>query len=347
MGKYLVALIAAIGLAFLFFRSDTGAEKKRPLLVYGWSNYFPDDVLQEFTVRTGTPVEMSFITSNEELFAKLRAGSNDYDIIMPSDYMVRQMHRLGMLTALDHSQIPHLSHIDPRFRKFPYDPGLKVSVPFVLGTTGIAINTERVKLSSDDISWDLLLRSPYPRNTSMLDDVREVFAVATLMSGGKYNDHDAASIERAAGKIREAKLKITLFTTEPLNLLEREEIWIAHTYSTHGVLAAQKNPKIKYFIPKEGGTLWTDNLAIPSTSRDHRSAHAFINFLAEPEIAARLARHHRLATPNLSAKKLLRPDEIRPEAYPDDKTMKRLYFMDDLGDSLGMISRLWTEVKAT
>lgn len=338
-----VLVVVAVAASVLYFRS--GVPKTQALLLYTWSNYFSDELLQGFTAKTGIPVQVSYITSNEELLAKMKAGASDYDLIMPSDYMVRQMANLGMLSPIDKSQIKNVSHLDPYFQNLAYDPGLKVSIPFVQGTTGIAVNTEFIKVS-EPVGWDLLFNSPSPNRTSMLEDIREVFAAGLLYNGKNINERAPEAINAAAQTISNSKDKIALFSSEPLPKLLQGEVHIAHTYSTHGVLANIENPKIKYFIPKEGASIWTDNFAVPTTSARKVEAHQFIDYFLNPDIAVQLIAFNKLASPNLTARKRLPASELRPEVYPAADVLTRLHFLEDLGPSLTLVNRLWTELRS-
>ncbi len=334
----------AVVLTFLFWHKPIN----RPTLrLCTWSNYFSEPILEEFTKRTGIRVEVSYISSNEELLAKMKAGASGYDLIQPSDYMVGQMIKLNMLTPMDHAQLTQYSHIDHYYHSLPYDPGLKFSVPFVRGITGIIVNTEKVALKEgENVGWELLFNSPDPRHTSMLDDMREVFAAALMMKGHNINETNAENLKEAQKDILAAKDKISMFTSEPLQLVVSGQVNIAHAFSTHGIQAALENPKIKFFIPKEGAVVWTDNFAIPTTSKMTKEAHAFVDYILHPEVAAQVIAYNKMASPNRTARNRLPASEVTPVAYPSDEVMTRLFFMQDLGTGLGVVNRLWTEVKS-
>src|SRR5690242_16888954 len=168
---FALVVLATIMGALYFLRSEESS--RNTLHVCTWSNYFPDNLLDEFSRQTVVPVELSYVSSNEELSAKLKAGATGFDVILPSDYMVRQMSALNMLRGLDHAAIPNLSYLEPFYQDLPYDEGNRVSIPFTWGTTGIAINTDKVKIPTERVSWDVLFNSPDPRRTSLLDDMRE------------------------------------------------------------------------------------------------------------------------------------------------------------------------------
>ncbi|MBI1860844.1 MAG: spermidine/putrescine ABC transporter substrate-binding protein [Deltaproteobacteria bacterium] len=342
-----ITLVAAVVIAvggFLFVR---GRHQSDVLRVVTWSNYLPESSLAKFTQETGIRVELSYISSNEELLAKLKAGVTGYDVIQPSDYMVRQMVGLGMLAPLDHSLLKNLIHIDSYYRDLPYDKGFKFSIPFNWGTTGIAINSEKVNVG-ENVGWDILFKSPDPKHTSFLDDMREVFAAAFRRKGKSVNSTDPASLEEARATIAQARSQILVFTSEPKPLLLSGEVNIAHIYSVDGLAAAAENPKIKYFIPKEGGVVWTDNLAIPKASARVADAHRFIEFFLDPENALVVVKDKWLASPNKEVVARIPDGERKNKGlYPPDDVKRGLTFLEDIGETLLQLNRLWTDLKSS
>jgi spermidine/putrescine-binding protein len=338
----LVLLVSAV----IFFRNQEDASKV--LRVVTWSGYYPDSILAEFTKKTGIQVELSYISSNEELLAKIKAGARGFDIIQPSDYMIEQMTRLNMLRPLDKTLLTNLKHVEDYYFHLSYDPGLVFTVPFVRGTTGILVNTERVKLPQGELSWDLLFNSPDPRHTSLLDDMREVFSAVLYWQGKDPNCNDPKILEEVAKEIAKVKSQIALFSSEPQTLLMRGDVTIAHAFSTHGLQIALDYPHIKYFLPKGGNSVWTDNFAIPVGSRKALEAHQFINYFLEPDNALSLVQANHLATPNRSAKARL-PSAMQNDIllYPTDKQLREMSFLHILDDEgLSAMIRLWTEVKS-
>jgi spermidine/putrescine-binding protein len=337
-----VVLAAVIGGLFLM----RGKTEDTTLRVCTWSNYLPESLLQNFTKQTGIKVELSYMSSNEELLAKLKAGASGYDIIQPSDYMVRQMVQIGMIQPLEHKRLTNIGHLDEFYRNLPYDPGMAHSVPLTWGTTGIAVNTAKVK-APETVTWKWLLETADPRHTSLLDDMRETFASVFLSRGLTINEKGESSLAAARDEIARVKGKILMFTSEPKPLLQKEELYVAHIYSTDGIALQAENPAIRYFIPAEGATLWTDNLAIPTTSKKSEAAHAFMDFLLNPENAMVLVETNHLATPNKTVKARLKPEELNdPNQYPPADVMKRLQFLEDIGDTMNVVSRMWTELKS-
>lgn len=339
-----LAVVAIVVLGILIRPKGTSVQ---PLRFCTWSNYYPESFIEEFTKKTGIPVEMSYISSNEELLAKFKAGSTGYDLIQPSDYLVAQMIKLGMLAPIDTAQVPNLSHIDDFYRNLSYDPGMKYSIPFTWGTTGIAINVEKVKIPGE-VGWDMLFKSPDPKHTALLDDAREVFGGVLMWHGHNSNTTDVALLNKTKAEVMAIKNRVLMFNSEPRALLEKGEVNIAQIFSFDGIGLARTNSKIKYFIPKEGATIYTDNFSIPKDATMSKEAHLFINHFLDPEVGRRMAMENGLATPNKTVRESL-PKEITDDAtmYPPPDVMKRLHFLDDIGETLSTLSRLWTEVKSS
>lgn len=340
----LVSLALVVG-GIIYFRNK--AEPDNLLHVYTWSNYFPDNLIEEFTQKTGIKVELTYFSSNEEMLAKLKAGAMGFDVLQPSDYMVRQMRALDLLETLDHSQIPNLVHLEEYYTKTVYDPGNRISVPFAWGTTGIAINTAKVKIPKEGVSWKLLANSPDPKHTSLLDDMREVFGMFLFSRGLSPNAKEPALLKEVQTEISQAKDKVLMFTSEPKPLLLKGELSIAHIYSVDAIQANLEKPEIQYFIPKEGATLWADNLAIPKAAKHKTQSYVFINYFLDPDNAFKLITQNHLATPNRTAKARLSRDILHnPNIYPPPEVLSKLHFLEELGDSLNLLNQLWTELKS-
>lgn len=341
----LVAVALFGGLLLLKQKSSSG----KKLRVYSWSNYFPEGPVERFAKERGLSVEINYFSSNEELFAKMVAGASGYDVILPSDYMVSRMITREMLHPLDSAQLPNLPHLDKESFQAPYDVGLKYSVPYTRGHTGIVVNTDVVKVPADGVSWALLLQSPDPQHTSLLDDMREVFAACLFWKGKNPNERDAKVLTEVGRDLLQVKKSVSLFSSEPGPLLLKAEINIAHAFTNHATQTAKENPAFKFYFPKEGAVTWTDNLAIPKGSAHVAEAHAFINFFLDPDNAVEATRMNGLGTPNHSAWLKLNPEErTDPRLYPSKEETQRFRFLEDLqGPSLQLMNRLWTEMKSS
>lgn len=343
---FALVLILVVG-ATTYLRNRIQPSSSSTLRICAWSNYLPESSLIAFTQKTGIRVEVSYISSNEELFSKLKAGASGFDIIQPSDYMVRQMSSVGMLAPLRHELLSNLKYLDSYYRNLPYDPGLKHSVPFTWGTTGIAINIDNVPLPEKGVSWKTLFQSPDLKRTSLLDDMREVFSAALLSMGFSPNTKNISELQKARAEIARVKERILMFTSEPKALLLRGEISVAHIYSTDAIQARVENPKIHYFIPSEGATLWADSFAIPKSTKHAAQAHQFINYFLDPENARPIFEQNRLATPSSLVRSRLPASEAQdPNLYPPKHILDKMFFLQDIGETLRVVNRMWTELKS-
>jgi spermidine/putrescine transport system substrate-binding protein len=341
----LIGAVIAIVIGGVFFMKSR-VTSPGALQLYTWSSYFPEEMIEEFTKTTGIPVEVSYFSSNEELFAKMVAGAGGYDVIIPSDYMIARMINRQMLLPLDPQQLPNLAGIDPYYRELPYDKGLKYSVPFGLGYTGLVINTKFVKVENE-VSWDILFHSPDPKHTSYLDDMREVFAMGLMHAGLPATSQDPQQLKKVAADLQKAKNQMAMFSSEPVALLLKGELHIAHAFSAHAMQVVRESKDFQFFFPKEGATSWTDNYAIPKGARRPAEAHKFINFFLEPARMAKTSEAAGLGAAAKAARDLLGAEiKANPFLYPTAQVTKRLHFLDDLtGESLTTMNRLWTEMK--
>jgi spermidine/putrescine-binding protein len=319
---------------------------RRQVDVYIWTNYLPDEVVREFERRTGIDAQIDTYASNEALLSKLQSGVADYDVVVPSDYMLKILVPQGLLRPLDLARLPHRASLDPRFLDQRFDPGNRHSLPYLWGTTGIGYDRRKL---GEVASWGALFD---PRNAGrilMLDDEREAFGAALRLDGRSINERDPRALERAAARLKDQKRLVRTYNSADFaNLLAAGDVDLAEGYN--GELAkvvAKDRGRLAYVVPKEGGTLWIDNLAIPKNARHLDTAYAFLDYLLEPKVAARIVAGVRYASPNRDALPLI-PADIRndPAIYPPQAVLDRCELIEDLGSTTTLVDRLWTEVKA-
>lgn len=315
------------------------------LNIYNWADYIGDDIIREFEREHGIRVIYNVFSNNEELHARLRAGASGYDVIFPSDYMVEVLIEEGLLQPIPHDAISNLAYLDEQFLDLSFDPGNRYSVPYLWGTTGIGINTRFVKEPVE--SWDVLWNPKYRGRIAMLNDPREVFSVALKRLGYSGNTRDLGALQEARDLLKTQKpLVLTYDSDNTKNLLVSGEVWLAHGYSGDVLMAADENPDITYVVPKEGGLLWMDNMAIPKTARNVQAALKFINFILRPEISARLTEAVQYPNPNRGAHEFMDEEILQnPFIYPPQDVMERMEWLEDLGEMAPVVDRLWTEIK--
>ena len=320
-------------------------EKK--LNVYIWSEYLPKDVIDEFTRRTGIAVRYDLYDSNEAVLAKLESGVADYDLVVPSDYMVRILIHLKLLRPLDRARISKWSNLDRRFLDRSYDPANAYSMPYVWGTTGYGY--DKLKAGRTEDSWAPLFDPKNKGQILMLDDMRECFAVALKYQGHSLNSTDPAVLKQAADLLKKQKPLVKTYNSGDYeNILASGDVVFAHGYNGQLAKVVAENPsRFAYVLPKEGATLWIDSVCIPARARNVESIYAFLDYILDPEVDARIVNGIRYASPNAAARKYIRPEILAdPAVYPSDEALSRCELVEDIGDATTTLDEYWTEIKA-
>ncbi|MEK6284285.1 MAG: extracellular solute-binding protein [Acidobacteriota bacterium] len=340
---------AACGFAVLVvFALGGQAQRARggELNVFIWSNYLPDSVIAEFERRYDAKLNVELYDSNEALLAKLQSGGVSYDIIVPSDYMVTVLREQGLLQELNRDVLTNFSNLDPQFVGLPYDQTNQHSIPYMWGTTGIAYRKDKVTGNID--SWAALWDIRYKDRIAMLDDVRETLGAALKFLGKSENSTDAGEVQAAAGLLLEQKPLVKAYDSGGFDqMLLSGDAWIAQAYSGQIAKAIAENPAIGYVIPKEGCTIFVDNMCVPRNSFHKELAHEFINFVHEAKTAAAIANGTGYSSLNLAARSLIRPDLLTNEAaYPPRDALERCEFIKEIGPMIVVYDRWWTEIKS-
>jgi spermidine/putrescine-binding protein len=323
------------------------------LLLYNWSEYMDPDLLVAFGEEHGISATEDTFTSNEALLAQIRAGGADYDVIIPSDYMVEIMIEEGLLLELDHDAIPNRENVADEFTDPPYDPGLAYSMPYQWGTTGIGVDLEAVG-DDPEPTWGWLfdpeMAGELPGRISILDDPREGMAAALYYLGYDPNTQNEDELQEAADLIEEAGAWTVTYTSDQYNeLLLTGETVVGHGYSggfLDSFYSADDPDRYAYLIPEEGATIWTDNMAILADSDSPCTAHTFIDFILDAENGAQLTNWTFYASPNAAAVEFI-DDEITgdPAIYPEDDVRQNLYFLENTGDAEILYTDLFTRAQ--
>jgi spermidine/putrescine transport system substrate-binding protein len=283
------------------------------LNLFSWSDYLSDDVAATFESLCGVRVRVDTFSNNEEMIAKIQAGNSGYDLVVPTDYAVDLMIQRGLLAELNQANLPNLRHLDPDLASLYYDPDNRWSVPYQWGTTGIAYNADYFETPPDSWGWllDPALVCQHRGFVSMLDDEREVIGAALKYLGYSLNDTDPAHHAEAQALLIAQKACLAGYDSDNYNQqLAAGEIVIAQAYSGGGALARDENDRIFFAYPKEGGTIWQDNLAIPKDAPNKYTAEIFINYLLDPEVSAVNTSYTWFFTPVLPAQPLLDADYL-------------------------------------
>ena len=333
------------------------AKLSKELHIYNWADYLDPAVLKDFEQTYGVKVSMEVYDNNEDMIAKIRPGNSGYDVVFPSDYAVEIMWREKLLAPLDKALLPNLVHVRKSNLDLYYDPGNLYSMPYNYGTTGLAYDKSKFTTPVD--SWASVFDPQQLEQNkgyiSMLDDEREVPGAALHFLGKSMNDTEAANLKQAEDLLKVQKPFISGYDSSNVSRrLASGEIVLGQIYNNVALQARlgiegdySGNPNITFVIPKEGGTVWQDNMAIVASSPNIYTAHVFINYLMMPEVAAKNTMFNLGVTPNADAEKLLTPqiqDLYKQGFAPDDATLKRLEWIVR-NDKTVAFTDLWTAVK--
>jgi spermidine/putrescine transport system substrate-binding protein len=347
---------AATGAAPAELQVDKSKLSKE-LHIYNWADYLDPTVLEDFEKEYGVKVTMEVYDNNEDMIAKIRPGNSGYDVVFPSDYAVEIMARDKLIAPLDKALLPNIANNRPSNMDLYYDKGNMYSVPYNYGTTGLAY--DKSKFSTPIDSWAAVFdQAQLEANKgyiSMLDDEREVPGAALHFLGKSMNDTDAADLKQAEDLLKTQKEYISGYDSSNVSRrLASGEIVAGQIYNNNALQARtgiegdySGNDNIVFVIPKEGGTVWQDNVCIVADSPNVYTAHVFLNYLMKPEVAAKNTAFNLGVTPNAAAEKLLDPkiQELYKEGFaPDDATLKRLEWIVR-NDKTVAFTDLWTAVK--
>lgn len=346
-------------------RIEAGVDEGKTLNIYSWADYVHPDTIPNFEKRFGVRVVYDTFASNEALLAKLQAGATDYDIVVPTGYMLHQLVRLGLLAEIDHSKIPNLKNIMPRFQRAAHDPGLKHSVPYTWGTTGIGYNTAAlqssfmqtdsdsamgvISMAKTPADWNVLWDEKMANRITLLEDSREVIGMALKRRGHSYNTKEEKLIRQATDDLKQQKPLTMCYSSDMIiTQLVSGDCWLALVYSGDAYQAMRQNEDVRYVIPVSGCSIWLDSLCIPKSAPHPERAYEWINYILEPAVGAAISNYTRYATPNQLAMPLIQNDLKNDRMlYPSESVLARCEEIGDVGSALFLYDRMWTELKCS
>jgi putrescine transport system substrate-binding protein len=362
-------LVAAAFLLVCVCGLPAFAQKERVLNVFNWSDYVDPAVLAAFSKETGIKLRYDTFDSNDTLEVKLLTGKSGYDLVVPTAYFLERQIKAGLFQKLDKSKLPNLKNVWPDIadRLATYDPGNSFAVNYMWGTTGIGYNVRKAKEilgGAVPDSWDIVFK---PENLArfkecgvmMLDSADDIMPAALHYLGLNPNSTNQADLEKAADLLAKVRPSVRKFhSSEYLGALASGEICLVVGWSGD-IKQAQKRAaeaqgsakgggvEIGYAIPKTGTQMWFDSFAIPKDARNVAEAHAFIDYMLRPEVAAKNSNFVAYPNGNLASQKLIDPVIFKDVTiYPDEATMKSLYLVTARdAKSQRIINRLWTKVK--
>lgn len=330
--------------------ASTASQGGKVVNVYNWTEYISDQVLKDFTTETGIDVIYSTFDSNEAMYAKLKLmnGSGEYDVAFPGTDFVDKMRKEGMLEPLDHTKLTNFGNLGKTFINAPFDPKNKFSIPYLWGSSGIAVNTRRIAKASLS-SWNDLWQPQYEGRVMLMNDIRDVFTMSLLTLGYDGSTKNPEAIKQAYEKLTKLMPNVRTFNSDAPRMPFMEgETYLGLAWNGEVIMAQDQGmPELDFVYPKEGAIMWMDNMVIPKNAKNNDNAHKFIDFILRPKYAAMISEEIGYGSPNEAAKKEMPPELANnPIVYPPADLLKHAMFREDVGDEImALYQQYWDRLK--
>ena len=325
--------------------------------VFNWGEYISDsyedgllDVNREFEKLTGIKVNYVTFESNEDMYAKIKNGGSNYDIIIPSDYMIGRMIEEKMLKSFDPNSLPNYHYISDEYKGMYFDPDDIYSVPYNVGTVGLIYNSKIV--TEKPTSWRILWDEKYAGQILMIDNSRDAFMIPEKILGYSLNTTDEKELGDVAQMLIEQKPLLQSYVMDEIfNKLESGEAAMCPYYVGDYIIMKENNPDLEFCYPEEGTNIFVDSICIPSGCENFDGALKYINFLMDPEIALSNAWYIGYASPNtavLNDKEYAETLGSNEYLYPSKENMPDVEYYHNLPqETLTMFADLWNEIKVS
>ena len=352
-------LTAAAAVAFVVIVTFLTRETQSiPVVnVCSWGEYIDTDLIDQFEAETGIRVNYQTAESNETMYSLLKSGGADYDVIVPSDYMIAQLIEEDMLSELNYDNIPNFSLIDPRFRNLSYDPENKYTVPYTWSTLGIIYNP--TMLDGPVTSWGALYDERNAGKVLLINNSRDAIGEALLYLGYSVNTTDENEI-RAAYQVLDDASRRGVFQgkvmDEVFQTMEGGNAAIASYYAGDYLSMLENNEDLRYVIPDEGANWFVDAMCVLKDAPHMREAEAWINFIASTESNLANMDYIGYASPNVEALEQypayyeeLYGEPMDPELYdimvtPPDVLDRCEMYENTPPDTRALYNRLWIQL---
>jgi spermidine/putrescine transport system substrate-binding protein len=320
----------------------------KTLTLLTWPDYINPETIQRFEAEFGIAVQLEIVPSAVELIERMQSQGPGVDALVPPDYAVRALNAQGRLLSLNHSLLPNLEHLEPRFQLGrPHDPESLVSIIKDWGSMGFMYRTDIIYETPAVWADFWRLAEKYSKRVTVLDSPDEVIGAALKMRGYSYNASGEEALSAARQELLRLKPHLLKFETNYKPLLASGEACMALGWNGDATALNARSIPVEYVVPNEGSQIWEDDWAIAADAPNPEAAHLFLNFVLRPEIAAQEALYTRYATGNRSAFALL-DEDIRNDrsTYPSKEVLTKLEAgMPSDDDGQKRREALWREVR--
>lgn len=345
-----VVLVVAIIGSVVGFGWSANRKTNNELVVFNFATYMDPEVKEMFEKETGYKVRYDEFTTNEEMYAKYKAGAANYDLICASDYMIQKLASEGELKEIDFSNVPNYKYINEDYLESSrsFDPDLKYSIPHFVGTVGILYDTKKVP--ADKVkSWKVLWDEEYAGQIIMPDSLRDVFLPSLKILGYSVNTQDRNQLLEAQKLLLEQKPLVQRYLLdEARDEIVGENAAMAVIYSGEAYFGMEDNPDLNYVVPEEGSNIWFDSWVIPATCKNKEAAEAFLNFLCREDVAKLNFEYTYYGTPNKALYDTLDDSLKQNEAlFPSKAIVDKCELFESLDtETDNYYSELWKKIKA-
>ena len=343
MKKKIVSMIlcAALAGSMLTGCGEKKEEDNKELVLYTWEGLFPQKVLTDFEDETGIRIISSNFDSNETMFEKVQqSDGKDYDLVIGDDYIIEQIVNNGLAKELDKEKLKNYDNINPLYQSQFYDPENKYTIPHGAGIPLIVYDPEQVdfEIQGYEDLWNPALED----KIATIASYRAVEGMVLLAMGKSMNEQDPAVIKEAGEKLKELAPNIRMIQdTNTQNALLNGEASVGILYTSQVIAALAENPDLKVVYPKEGLGFGIMNFFIPKNAPDTEEAYAFLDYILEPEVAAKCFDFVGYYCTNKAADELVNPDLVVPDSVTKGEIIQNVS-----AEAEEVYNQNWTEFKA-
>lgn len=345
-----LSLTAGLLTGCVYSRDSLGGDTSSNVVnVYNWGEYIDESVLKDFEAATGIKVNYQMYDSNETMYSKIAGGGANYDVVIPSDYMVARLIEEDLVAPLNFDNIPNFADIDPALKNPAYDPENLYSVPYMWGLMGVIYNTKAVD-EADLGSWDLLWNEKYAGDILMIDNSRDAIGIALKRLGCSYNTTDESQVRQAVDLLVEQWPIVQAYVMDDIfQKLEGANAYVGTYYYGDYLTMYENNPDLGFYIPEEGTNIYVDAMCILKDAPNKENAEAFINYMCSTQAGLKNCEAIWYSSPLLSVREELDPEIADdPYAYPDADIMAKCESYAGLPQNiLDLYDSEWIRLKTT
>ena len=337
-----VVLFAVVGLIGVSPAWATGE-----LHIFNWGDYTNPDLIKKFEDKYGVKVTLDGYDSNEDMLAKVQAGNSGYDIVVPSDYMVKIMIEKGLLEKTEPNQMPNFKNVDPQWVGAWWDEGRHYSVPWQWGVTAFSVDTA-VYNGPDVNSLKMMFDPPkeLQGRINMLDDMNDVINAGLRYLGLPRCNSNPEDLKKVNALLQQAKPYWRTMSYDTITKTVSKDVDLSQVWNGAAMRARLQRPTMRFVFPKEGATKWMDNVAVLKGAANMDNAKLFQDFIMDPENAALISAFAKYNNGVVGSEKYL-PEEMQkaPEII-DVKNAPNLESVPPCPENVArMYDKIWTNLK--